>query len=179
MVGKIEARTIRRVARALALAPSAIGWRHKGSVDLLFGGQEMARVLFAILLGVVVAACEGLGFGPGTEPVAESIPESRTTEWAGVISRAGCDSYTIEITIDENGGIFGIAKHHAAGTLWNVSGVFLSRSIHIVIEAPAQRYVPTLTLVGRLIGSGIQIAEPTSLDCVPGRSGILERVVLG
>ena len=131
----------------------------------------MARVLFAILLGGVVAACAEWAPEPTTEPTTE--PE--TIGWAGVISGGGCDSYGIEITIDENGGIVGKATPHAA---WNVSGIVISGSVDMLIESQPQGFVPPVTLVGRFIGSSISISEPLSVDCVPVRSGILERGTL-
>ena len=135
------------------------------------GGQEMARVLFAILLGVVVAACAS----------------PRTTEWAGAISGGGCYGFSIEITIDRDGVMVGKATHHARGTLWDVSGmvhktgfVYMRLRVHDPQEEArirARGYnIPWVTLEGHLTGSSLSIAQPSSRACDPPRSGVLKRL---
>ena len=128
----------------------------------------MARVLFVILFGVGVAACA----------------QPRTTEWAGVISGGGCSSFSIEMTIDKDGGIVGEAAHHATGTVWDVSGmVDKSNFVNIRIEdigdvarSRAVGKIPWLTLAGDLTGSSLSIAQPSSRSCDPPRSGVLKRL---
>ncbi len=128
----------------------------------------MARVLFAILLGVVVAGCA----------------EPRSTKWTGVISGGGCSSFSIEMTIDKDGGIVGEAAHHATGTVWDVSGmVDKSNFVNIRIEdigdvarSRAVGKLPWLALAGHLTGSSLSIAQPSSRSCDPPRSGVLKRL---
>ena len=120
--------------------------------------------------------------GPTTAPVIETqssaTAEPRTTEWAGVISGGGerCTSFSIEILIDEDGGIVGEATLHRTKKrpriVWDVSGtVDKSNSVYmrIVDIDPGD-----LTLVGRLTGSSISIAQPSSRRCDPPRSGVLK-----
>ncbi len=128
------------------------------------GGQEMARVLFAILLGVGVAACA----------------QPKTTEWAGIISGGGerCTSFRIEIFIDKDGGIAGEAALHRTKkrprSVWDVSGrVDKSNSVKMWIEDIGPVW---LTLVGHLTGSSLSIAQPASRRCDPPRSGVLKRL---
>ena len=130
----------------------------------LFGGHALPRVLFAILLGVGVAACA----------------QPRTTEWAGVISGGGedCTSFSIEILIDKDGGIVGEAALHRKKQrpriVWDVSGrVSASNSVNMRIEdiGPVD-----LTLVGHVTGSSLSIAQPSSRRCDPPRSGVLKRL---
>ena len=149
---------------------AATGDSDMGNFGLLIGEQQMARVLFAILLGVCVAAC--------AQPTTTEKP--RTTEWSGVISGGGesCTSFSIEIVIDKDGGIVGEATLHRTKTrpriVWDVSGrVGNSNSVNMRIEDIGPL---GFTLVGHLTGSSLSIAQPSSRRCDPPRSGVLKRL---
>ncbi len=131
----------------------------------------MARVVFAILLGVVVAACA----------------EPRTTKWTGVISGdgRGCDSFGIEITIDKDGDIGGKATDESRGLVSNVWGlVGKSGSVFMHIERRYHQHealigrghIPFVQLYGQLTGSSLSIAQASSVHCDPPRSGVLKRL---
>ena len=131
-----------------------------------------AAAILALLLAVSLTACQS--------------PMNKTTKWAGVISGGGggCISFSIEMTIDKDGGIVGEAAHHATGTVWDVSGmVDKSNFVNIRIEdigdvarSRAVGKLPWLTLAGHLTGSSLSIAQPSSRSCDPPRSGVLKRL---
>ncbi len=134
------------------------------------GGEEMARMLIAILLGVVVAAC--------------ALPKD--TEWAGVISGGGCYGFSIEITIDNDGVIVGKATHHHRGELWAVTGmVHKSGNVYMRVVAQEQHqrdrlfargYSDWMVYTGQLTGNALFIAQRTSQVCDPPRRGVLNRL---
>ncbi len=156
----------------------------------------MSRVLCAILLGVVVAACAEprttVFGGPGPTASGPMIKwESRYAGlYTGDITGGGCYGFGIEINIDREGVIVGQARVlQGRGTVWDVKGVVHgdgSLDMRLTYLAPlgephdfGRRGGGLVLIEGNLSGSRITIAHVRGWNgkrCDPPRSGVLERL---